>query len=80
MLGLGLAIFGALGINPGSGHPDWTTYLAIVIQWIIALLSVFLGGFIPIFNLVCGLPLGVFALFSTITVIRGRRRASPKRE
>jgi len=55
-LGLGLSLIGAIGINPGSGSPDWLTFVSIGLQWfltvafIIWILEVLIGQ--PLYLLV----------------------------
>jgi hypothetical protein len=75
-LGLAIAILGATGINPGQGRPDWTTYLAVGFQWLIAFMAGVYGATLrPIFGITFSLPFGIIALISTIAVLYGRRQA-----
>ena len=80
-LGLAIAILGAVGINPGLGRPDWTTYLAVGLQWIITVLFFWFGGFVGVgFSLLFGLSFGIYAIYSTMYVIQGSKQPIPAEE
>lgn len=71
MIGLLLAIWGGLGINPGRGKADWSSWLSVGLMLLLGLILGVSGILLP-----CGLPMILLGGLSVVTIIRGRRAAA----